>query len=133
MGLPVRTVVDVLKGEAPVFMARVDDAAAVLLTQAAISAIAYTIYELVDYYPPQRTALAGHSAVSVDKTLAVFDTLQTDARWTRDTTGYNFRHQPSMAAVNAFQNVGYNRYLAIYTITPTSGQPITVEFQVNVH
>jgi hypothetical protein len=47
----------------------------------------------------------------------VFDTLQTDDRWSKDETGYNFRHALITTAFPDADAI----YRAQYTFTPTEG------------
>jgi len=59
----------------------------------------------------------------------VFDTLQTDGRWSADATGYNFRHDITQAT---FTDPG--RYLIEYTVTMTGGNsfiagPVVINVQ----
>lgn len=58
------------------------------ITQASISAITATFYNIDDEDNPSAIG----SPVSLTVASVVFDTLQTDSRWTRDATGYNFRY-----------------------------------------
>ena len=55
---------------------------------------------------------------------AVFDTLQTDARWSEDSTGYNFRDD---VAASVFAD-GDVIYRVEYQFTPASGQVFWVIF-----
>lgn len=110
------------------FRARLEDAAATVLGVADISAITYTIYLLDDQDPTSRTAVTGHSAVSLTVAGVMSDTLST-AGWTKDTTGYNFSHQPSIASNPAFGTAGRN-YLVEYTFTPASGEKFKTRFRV---
>jgi hypothetical protein len=48
---------------------------------------------------------------------SVYDTLQTDARWTKDSTGYNFAD----AIGQAFFPIGDTEYRVEYLFTPTTG------------
>ena len=68
-------------------MDRVYGPTAALITQAALTSITATLF------------LAGVQVQQSTLTIAtvVFDTLQTDARWTLDATGYNFRHDIAAA------------------------------------
>jgi hypothetical protein len=97
------------------------------LKQADVSTITYTIYELDDADPTARTAVDGHTAVPLTIAEVIFDSLQTDAAWTVDATGYNFRHLIDIGVKAAF-TVAQQRYLVEYTIEPASGQPILVRF-----
>lgn len=117
-------------GTAPM-MARVYNHAAALLTQANVTSIAYSIYLLDDKDADSRTVVTGHSAVALNDTDVIFDTLQTDDLWTADTTGYNFKHVPPIATNQAFTKAG-RKYLVEYTITPSSGQKVIVRFRVSV-
>ena len=100
------------------------------IVQADLSAIQYTVYLFDDQDPDSRDAVAG-SQRGVAVADVVFDTLQTDAIWTVDTTGYNFRHVLDVAAHQAFAIAG-RRYLVEYQLTPAVGQVILVRFRINV-
>ena len=66
------------------YLARVHlDGAAIL--QADLTSIAYQIF-----YTDSATAHTTSTALTVSA--VIFDTLQTNARWSTDTTGYNFKH-----------------------------------------
>ena len=112
-------------------MARVTGADAANIQQADISSGVYSLYLLDDQDPDSRTAVTGHAAGSLTIASVIFDTLQTDARWTVDSTGYNFKHVIDISANVAFAIAG-RRYLVEYTLTPASGQVIIVRFRVNV-
>ena len=53
----------------------------------------------------------------------VFDTLQTDGRWTEDATGYNFKHDIGHAL---FVNPAI-RYRVEYRVTLTGGSEFFLE------
>lgn len=55
------------------------------ITQADVTSIEYQIY-------PHNSTTAHTGATALTVSSVIFDTLQTDARWTKDATGYNFRH-----------------------------------------
>jgi hypothetical protein len=97
------------------------------ITQAAVTSIAYSVYLLDANNPDSRTAVTGHSAVSLTKTDVVFDTIQTDSQ----SSNYNFRHTPPISTHEAFATAGRN-YLVEYTITPVTGQKVIVRFRVSV-
>ena len=111
-------------------LARVVGHNAAAVTRTDISSIEYSIYLLEADDPDSRTAVTGHTDVALDKISVVFDSLQTDARWTRDTTGYNFRHTINVAASAAFTLAGRD-YLVEYRLTPYSGQVILVRFRLH--
>jgi hypothetical protein len=97
------------------------------ITQAGVSTIKYTIYEMDDGDPTVRTAVDGHENVALTVSEIISDTLQTGAIWTEDATGYNFCHLIDIGSSPAFP-VAQKRYLVEYLITPVSGQPILVRF-----
>ena len=95
------------------------------ILQADISSIAYTAYLLDASNPDTRTAITGHSAVSLTIADVIFGTLQTDEY----SSNYNFSHTPPIGTTNLFTIAGRD-YLIEYTITPTSGEKIIVRFRV---
>jgi len=119
------------KGGSLTVLARVLGGNAVAIVQADVSAIEYTAWLLDEADPDDRAAIAGHTAKSVDKTGAIFDTLQSDALWTVDAIGYNFRHVLDVFSDQVFTIAG-RRVLLEFTITPAVGQVILVRFRVNV-
>lgn len=64
------------------------------------------------------------TAVTVSS--VIFDTLQTDARWTVDTDGYNFRYAVSPSQLPA----GGRFYVFEFKFTPASGPVFHVVFEV---
>jgi hypothetical protein len=101
------------------------------ILQADIAAVKYTVYLLDDRDADSRTAVTGHSEAVIAVSDVVFDALQTDAIWTVDSTGYNFRHVLDISANQAFAIAG-RRYLVEYRLTPAVGQIIVVRFRINV-
>ncbi len=79
----------ILQGTAPFVLARLlapDDGDP--LVQADLSAIVWSLFDL-DADP--RTAIVDGATLTISN--VIFDTLQTDSRWTADDVGYNFAHQ----------------------------------------
>lgn len=125
-----------LKNSAPIFLARVVGNDGAALVQANLSSIAYSIVTRDPNNPDSETAgAAAHTATSLDKTVVIFDTLQRDALWQNDDgeyvddSGYNFRFQPVIGTAQAFPVAGAI-YLVRVTLTPSSGQPIVVAWEV---
>ena len=71
-----------------------------------------------------------HSAVALTVASVVFDSYQTDDVWTKDDTGYNFKHQIDISSNEAFAVAG-REYLVVVDLTPTSGQKIPIRFKVS--
>ena len=101
------------------------------IVRADVVAAKYTVYLLDDQNPDDRTAVAGHTDAALAVTEVIFNTLQTDAIWTVDAIGYNFRHVVDVSAQPAFAVAG-RRYLVEYQLTPAVGQMIWVRFRINV-
>ncbi|MBN2476904.1 MAG: hypothetical protein JXB62_20015 [Pirellulales bacterium] len=91
----------------------------------------YTVYLLDDQDPDGRTAVGGHTDVALTVGDVIFDGLQTDARWTADATGYNFRHVLDVSSEAAFTLAG-RRFLVEFELTPLVGQVILIRFRINV-
>lgn len=88
-------------------MARVTGNDGAAITQASLSTITYKVFDL-------KTEV---STGSLTISSVVFDTLQTDARWTVDSTGYNFRWD---APASLFTTSGH-QYRVEIRFTPASG------------
>ena len=101
------------------------------VTIADINSIEYTVYLLDDQDPDARTAITGHTDVTLTVSDVLFNSLQTDSLWTVDATGYNFRHTPDVSSYPVFAVAG-RRYLVEYFLTPAVGQVIVVRFRINV-
>jgi hypothetical protein len=112
-------------------LARIVGQSGANVQQSDINTITYTIYLLDDQNPDSRTAVADHTDVALTVANVIFNTLQTDAIWTVDATGYNFRHVLDVSDHQAFTIAG-RRYLIEYQLTPAAGQIILVRFRINV-
>jgi hypothetical protein len=99
-------------------MARVQGSDAANVQQADISSIAYSVFDLSD--TTTATATGTLTVASV-----VFDSLQTDARWTEDSTGYNFRWDVP-ASIGATGDKVYRIEIAF---TPASGEVFHAVFE----
>lgn len=108
-------------------MNRLTDRAGNLITQADVDTITYTVYGV----GPNGTleAVTGHDGETLTVADVVFDELQTGAPWSADATGYNFLHALDVSANAAFVAWGA-RYLIVYRVNLTSGQPIVWPWKV---
>lgn len=90
------------------------------ITQAAISSITCAVTDITT-----GTAVSVITP-SIVVSSVVFDTLQTGGMWTKDSTGYNFRHA---LPATAFPDSGHV-YQVVYTVTPSSGAVFFIVAQV---
>jgi hypothetical protein len=121
---------EVFKNGSAILLARVVGAGGAAVTRDEVAAIRYTACLLDDQDPDQQTPLDGHVAVSLSVADTIYDALQTDAIWTRDAIGYNFKHVLDVSSHQAFPTAGRS-YRIVYELTPTSGQVILVRFRVH--
>jgi len=110
-------------------LARIVGGDAAALVIADITAAEYTAYLLDADDQTERTAIAGHIGVAIAPADLLYDELQTDACWTADTTGYNFRHTLDVSANPIFELSG-RQYLIVFKLTPAVGQVIIVHFLI---
>ncbi len=120
-----------MKNGSATLLARIVGADGANIVRADIDSIAYSIHLLDDQDADSRTAVTGHTDVSLTVANVVFDSLQTDSLWTADSLGYNFLHVLDVSANDAFAIAG-RRYLVEYRFTPTVGQVILARFRINV-
>jgi len=118
------------KGGTVTCLARVVGEDAAVINQASISTATYSVFLLDDDDPDSRTVVSGHDDASLTVSAIIFNSLQTDARWSVDSTGYNFRHTIDVSSNNAFAVAGRN-YLVEYRLMPATGQVIIVRFRLN--
>ncbi len=118
------------RGGSLTLLARIAGNDAINVLPADVSAMDYTIYRLDAEDPDVRLPVEGHAAVAITPAEALFATLQTDAVWTADAIGYNFRQQLDVSEHAAFADVG--RYLVEYRLMPQSGQVVLVRFRIEV-
>jgi hypothetical protein len=100
-------------------MARImgDDASAI--TQAGISSIVLNVFK--------NDSTTAEITSTVTISTSVFDTYQTDARWSKDSTGYNFRHQIPFTVMDT----GDATYRCEYKFVPSSGNPWFVVYLID--
>lgn len=75
-------------------------------------------------------AIAGHTNVQASTDCVLSQVVSGDDAWEKDTTGYSFLLTPDIRTNPLFTEAGQYRF--IITITPTSGNPITVYKEVTV-
>lgn len=114
--------VEIWEDQDLVVMARVKGVDRQLIIQSTLSSISVTVTDLSNGEQVS-TALAPSVASTV------FDTLQTDARWTKDRTGYNFRY----TIPGTYFPSGGRDYWVEVEFTPASGSVFTAAWQVSVH
>jgi hypothetical protein len=89
------------------------------IVQADVASIAFKLYKKKD----PATLIQSGALVVAD---TIFDTLQTDGRWTTDSTGYNFRHIIAGADLADPDEI----YRAEYVITGTGGEKKVVVAEI---
>lgn len=119
----------VFKNGSATLLARIVGKDAANVAQADISSAVYSIYLLDEDDPDSRTVVSGHDEASLAVADIIYDTLQTDAIWSVDATGYNFSHVVDVSTDTAFEIAGRD-YLVEFTLTPVTGQVIIVRFKV---
>jgi len=100
-------------------LARVD-ANGTDITQAATSSITYSAWDKAD---SSTTVASGTLTVSS----VVYDTLQTDGRWSADATGYNFKHDIGATVLTS----GGKTYRFEYKVTMTDGGVSHLIYDIN--
>jgi len=118
----------VYRGGSATCLARLVGEDAQAISRTDVASAEYTIWLLERDDPDARTPVAGHEQVAVNVATNVFDSLQTDARWTADELGYNFRHTIDIASDPAFTLAGRD-YLVEYAFTPYAGQVFLARFR----
>ena len=112
--------VRVMEDSGASIMARVRNPSGLLIQQNTITSIS------LKYRRKRGTGAITSSNLTVAD--VVFDTLQTDSRWSKDSTGYNFRWD---APASVFAE-GDGQYGIDFLFTPTSGAAYYVSVLANV-
>ena len=94
-----------------------DDASAI--TQSTTSAITVAVFK--------NASTSATYTASLTVADVVFDSYQTDARWSKDSTGYNFRY----AVIASVFDAGDATYRVEFKFTPTSGSQYFVIYKIN--
>ena len=101
--------VDILEDGAVACMARLTGWAGTAVTTANVTAVGWGLYDLGSTSPT--VAIASSTSLSS----VIYSTLQTGG-WTKDTTGYNFRHIIGSTLLSAPNR----NYVSEYRVTPSS-------------
>jgi hypothetical protein len=104
----------------PTIMYRMWDHEASGITETGTDTIFYAVHDIDD----SDTAVVESTELTVAE--VVSDTYQTDARWTKDTTGYNFLWPIPAEVIPE----GDKTYQVALTFTPSSGGPIVEAFRL---
>lgn len=96
-----------------------DDGEAV--QQADISSIAYSVWDITDTSSPSETATGTLTVANV-----IYDTLQTDSRWSKGGDGYNFLWE---APSTLFPD-GSKTYRLEIKFTPSAGEPFHGVYEI---
>lgn len=91
------------------------------ILQADIASITCNVFDL-DADDP--TAIVTSPTVAVSSVIS--DTLQTDPTWTKDATGYNFKH----LVLDTVLSSGGHRYRVEYIFVPTNGSKFPLVFEI---
>ena len=111
-----------------VLMARITGASGAAITQSSLSSITYKVFDASSKTPYDLLTSGTITIGSV-----IYDTLQTGAPWTADSTGYNFLWT---APASAFPNLsnGLNPDQHLYRVeilfTPASGEVFWAVFEL---
>ena len=90
------------------------------IVQADVSSAAYEVWDITDSPVVRITGATSLTVANV-----VYNTLQTDARWTKDSTGYNFAMVLPAASVPDAHS-----YRVDVQITPAAGQVFFAKFEL---
>lgn len=92
-------------------------------TQASVSTITYGVYDFDGTQP-----LIAVSSGTAATTTTLFNSLQTDGRWTIDETGYNFAYTVTPTSLAN----GEHQYRVVFTFTYTTAEVAKALFDLQV-
>ena len=99
------------------------------ITPSQITAARYSVALVDDEDPTLLSPIPGHWEVALTPSTIIFATVQKDALWSVDETGYNFRHILDVTHAPAFPEA-QRTYRVEYRLTPQTGQEIVVRFRL---
>ena len=106
-------------------LARIIDNDSTALKQADIDGTGTIKYYLYD--EDSNTPDTAVTTTTLNEATVIKDTLQTDDRWTVDSTGYNFIHVIAASELSS----GGHRYRAEVIFTPDAGEAFPAVFKLN--
>ena len=122
----------VFRGGTITIMGRVIGDQATPVPLNAIEAVTYSVYLLDSFDVNSRTPVDGHTNVSlVPADVIYYPPVTDDARWSKDTIGYNFLHTIDVSTNDAFALAGRD-YLVEYRLNQVEGQDILIRGRFSV-
>lgn len=119
----------VLAGATALLMGRLARSDGQLVTAAETVGISYRIVARAPCCSADDAPVVGHDQALLTPSEVLFESLQADAAWEVDSTGYNFRHEIDISSHAAFPEAGRS-YAVRYELTPVTGQPIVFRFLI---
>lgn len=116
-------------GKTTALMSRLIDSEESLIDPEDVTAAEYTVYALSDADSTDRTAVDDHTGVILTPADVLFGDLQTDAAWSEDDQGYNFRLTPDNSTP-PFATADTS-YVVVVTLTHATLGELTLEFYVS--
>src|SRR5690349_17526654 len=109
-----------------VLKARLVDPQGKGIRPAAIQSIEYTLFEVAE--DRRKRPVRGHRMRRLDVDEVVLPGLRNDETWDVDCSGYNFRHEISVARSRVPAGGGDSRYELLYFIRNITGETSFVSF-----
>jgi len=110
----------VFAGSGITFLARLRGDDGQLITQASLSGVTVDVWD-------RSNSDVSVLSTAVTVTTSVFDTLQTDPRWTADTTGYNFRYDMADTVLSQDNH----KYRVEFWFTPVTGSKFPLVWEIS--
>lgn len=129
---PVAIICQAVVGGPLTLLGRVELEDATNAQQADIASGVYSIAKFDQDNESITTPVTGHTAVALTIADVIFDALQTDARWTLDEIGYNFRQVINNEDDLAFATSGDYKVTVTFTDKQSPAQPIVLVYLVEV-
>ena len=115
----------------PAMLARLVGPAGQHVVPADLASCYYSIFQVDLANHDTLTPVDGHDDVELDVNEVFYDSLQTDAAWTRDAVGYNFRHDLDASANEPLPTAGLT-YQVRYEATAIDGHRLVWRYLITV-